>query len=82
MLYAAVVAWVRRVRTASGATAVQVAEYVGGRRRIVAHVGSAHTEGELGLLLEQAHAMLTDAAQGVLDLGVERNCQDLWIGVS
>jgi hypothetical protein len=71
VLYAAVVAWVRRVRTASGATAVQVAEYVGGRRRIVAHVGSAHTEGELGLLLEQAHAMLTDAAQGVLDLGVE-----------
>lgn len=71
MVYAAVVAWVRRIRTASGATAVQVAEYVRGRRRIVAHVGSAHTEAELGVLLEQAHAMLTNAAQGVLDLGVE-----------
>jgi hypothetical protein len=65
------VAWVRRVRTASGATAVQIAEYVDGRRRIVRHVGSAHTEAELGLLLEDARGMLADAAQGELDLGVE-----------
>ena len=64
-------AWVRRVRTASGATAVQIAEYVDGRRRIVAHVGSAHTEAELGLLLERARGMLTNAGQDELDLGVE-----------
>lgn len=64
-------AWVRRVRTASGATAVQIAEYIDGRRRIVAHVGSAHTEAELGLLLERARGMLADPAQGVFDLGVE-----------
>ena len=31
MLYARVVAWIRRVRTASGATAVQIAAYVRGR---------------------------------------------------
>lgn len=49
---------------------MQIAEYVDGRRRIVAHVGSAHTEAELGLLLERARAMLGDAAQGELDLGV------------
>jgi hypothetical protein len=66
-----VVAWVRRVRTASGATAVQIAEYVDGRRRIVAHLGSAHTEAELGLLLEQARGMLVAEGQGALDLGVE-----------
>jgi Transposase DDE domain len=65
------VAWVRRVRTASGATAVQIAEYVDGRRRIVAHVGSAHTESELGLLLERARGLLIDADQVELDLGVE-----------
>ena len=64
-------AWVRRVRTASGATAVQVAEYVDGHRRIVAHVGSAHTEAELGLLLEQARGLLGNADQGEFDLGVE-----------
>jgi hypothetical protein len=65
------VAWARRVRTASGATAVQIAEYVNGRRRIVSHLGSARTEAELGLLLERARALLADAGQGEFDLGVE-----------
>jgi hypothetical protein len=65
------VAWIRRVRTASGATAVQVAESVAGQRRIVAHVGSAHTEAELGLLLEAARRLLDDPDQGSFDLGVE-----------
>ena len=64
-------AFIRRVRTASGATAVQIAEYVLGRQRIVEHVGSAHTEAELGVLLERARQLLGDPAQGALDLGVE-----------
>ena len=64
-------AFIRRVPTASGATAVQIAEYSGGRQRIVAHVGSAHTEAELGLLLERARGLLADPAQESLDLGVE-----------
>ena len=64
-------AWIRRVRTASGATAVQIAEYDGGQRKIVAHVGSAHTEAELGILLERAREMLADPAQGSFDLGIE-----------
>lgn len=59
------------MRTASGATAVQIAESVGGRRRIVAHVGSAHTEAELGQLLVRARELLDDAAQTRFDLGVE-----------
>ena len=63
-------AWVRRVRTASGSTAVQIAESVAGRRRIVRHVGSAHDEAELGLLMEEAHRLLEDDRQGVLDLGI------------
>jgi hypothetical protein len=65
------VAWIRRVRTASGATAVQIAEYSGGRRRIVAHVGSAQTEAELGLLVQQARNLLKDDRQGALELGIE-----------
>ncbi len=64
-------AFVRRVRTASGATAVQIAEYVAGRQRIVAHVGSAHTEAELGVLLERARELLVDPAQGVLEFPVD-----------
>ena len=63
-------AWIRRVRTASGATAVQIAESVAGRRRIVRHVGSARDEAELGLLIDQARQLLVDDGQGVLDLGI------------
>jgi hypothetical protein len=63
-------AWIRRVRTTSGATAVQIAEFVDGRRRIVRHVGSAHDEVALGFLIEQAHQLLVDDRQGELDLGL------------
>jgi hypothetical protein len=49
---------------------VQIAESVDGRRRIVRHVGSARDEAELGLLIEEAHRLLTDDRQGVLDLGI------------
>lgn len=62
--------WIRRVRTASGATAVQIAESVSGRRRIVRHVGSAGDEAELGLLIEEAQRLLADDAQRELDLGI------------
>lgn len=66
-------AFIRRVRTGSGATAVQIAEYVSGRRqRIVAHLGSAHSEVELGLLMARAQGMRDDAAQGELDLGLAK----------
>lgn len=62
--------WIRRVRTASGATAVQIAESVDGRRRIVRHVGSARDDAELGLLIEEARRLLADDTQGELDLGI------------
>lgn len=62
-------AWIRRVRTKSGATAVQIAESVGERRRIVRHLGSARDEAELGLLIAQAEELLADDRQGTLDLG-------------
>ena len=63
--------FIRRVRTASGATAVQIAQYVAGRQRIVAHVGSAHSDAELGVLMERAEELLDDPGQGSFDLGVE-----------
>ncbi len=67
-------AFIRRVRTGSGATAVQVAEYVsGGGQRILKHVGSAHTAAELGVLMERAREFLADRGQGVLDLGIEES---------
>ena len=47
-------AYVRKVRTASGAVAVQVVRKHRGQRTILAHVGSAHTDAQLGILLERA----------------------------
>ena len=62
-------AFVRRVRTGSGATAVQIVEYAGrGRQRIVAHVGSAHSEAELGVLMARARELLQDPGQLALDI--------------
>ncbi len=64
------VVYVRRVRTASWASVVKIAAYVRGRQQIVEHVGSAHTEAELGVLLERARAA-SGPALGALDFGVE-----------
>ena len=60
---------VRKVRTASGAPAVQVERKHRGRRAIVAHVGSAHTDAELVVLHERAR-LLAQGDQGMLDLDV------------
>jgi hypothetical protein len=45
---------VRKTKTASEATAVQVVRNVGKRREIVRHVGSSHNEVELATLLTEA----------------------------
>lgn len=58
-------AYVRKVRTASGAVAVQVARKDRGRVVIVAHVGSAHTDAELGILLDQAKAIVIGEQQAL-----------------
>jgi hypothetical protein len=63
------VAYVRKVRTASGAVAVQVARKHRGQRTILAHVGSAHTDAQLGILLEQARRIVAQD-QGALDIDV------------
>lgn len=59
----------RKVRTMSGAVAVQVMQKVDGRDVLVEHVGSAHTDVELGILLERARK-ITAAGQEVLDFDV------------
>jgi hypothetical protein len=65
-----VAAYIRKVRTASGATAVQIAFKQGGRRTIVEHVGSAHTESELAALMQLARGQL-HVGQEELDLGLD-----------
>jgi len=46
----------RKTRTASGATAVQVVRHVGKRRVVVKHIGSAHDEDTLAILLSEAES--------------------------
>lgn len=62
------VTFLRKVKTASGATAVQIVEKHRGVRRIVEHLGSAHTEAELEALLRVGQEKL-HPTQATLDLG-------------
>lgn len=59
--------FVRKVRTASGAIAVQIVQKQRGVRTIVEHVGSAHTDEDLALLVEVARTKI-QAGQLAFDL--------------
>lgn len=61
--------FVRKVRTASGAVAVQIAHRAAGRDVIDQHLGSAHTDAELGVLLARAEQIIA-AGQQTLDFDV------------
>ena len=62
--------FLRKVKTASGAVAVQIVEKKHGQRRILEHLGSAHTESELATLIEIGTRKL-NAGQEQLDLGLD-----------
>ncbi len=62
--------FIRRVKTSSGATAVQIVEKRSGVRRIVEHVGSAHDAVELAVLVQVARERL-HAGQQVVDLDLD-----------
>jgi hypothetical protein len=64
------VAYVRTVRTASGATAVQIVHSSHRGSRDIEHIGSAHDEAELEVLKAAARARMA-AGQGELDLGLD-----------
>jgi hypothetical protein len=64
------VAYVRTVKTASGATAVQIVHSSRRGARDIEHIGSAHSEQELELLKAAARQRLA-AGQGELDLGLD-----------
>lgn len=71
--------FLRKVPTASGATAVQIVSKLGCKRRILEHVGSAHTEQELAALMvagRQRMAEITETQQE-LDLGLEQSADSV-----
>lgn len=55
--------FVRKVKTASGATAVQLVDKTGGRYRILEHLGSAHSEVELLALVRAGRDRLNPGQQ-------------------
>jgi hypothetical protein len=68
------VPYVRTVRTASGATAVQVVYSSRRGSRDIQHIGSAHDEAELEVL-QAAARQLVAGGQGELDLGLGPSVQ-------
>ena len=62
--------YVRTVRTASGATAVQIVHSSRRGSRDIEHLGSAHDDAEVELLKAAARQRLS-AGQGELDLGLD-----------
>lgn len=60
----------RKVKTGSGATAVQIVHKTGSRRAGIEHIGSAHTDADLHVLLAAAHRRLA-GEQPELELGLE-----------
>ncbi|MGP5342256.1 hypothetical protein ACTXML_16745 [Glutamicibacter arilaitensis] len=55
--------FIRKVRTASGAVAVQIVDQTGRTTTFVEHVGSANTDVELALLLRSAEQRLHPGQQ-------------------
>ena len=66
--------FLRKVTTASGATAVQVVAKEGRRNKVLEHLGSAHTEAELAALMKAGRDTI-NAGQETLDLGLEQDPQ-------
>ena len=62
--------YLRKVRTRSGATAVQIVEKRHGQRTIVEHLGSARSEAELVVLVEIGIGKLNQG-QDRLDFGCD-----------
>ena len=68
--------FLRKVVTASGATAVQVVAKEGRRNRVVKHVGSAHNEAELAVLMEAGRRELVLLVKASLIWGLK---VEVWV---
>ncbi|WP_047692216.1 IS1634 family transposase [Kocuria sp. ZOR0020] len=65
-------AFVRKVRTGSGATAVQVVQKRHGKLEIIKHVGSGHSPVEVALLVQRGREILQGEQEALdLDIGPE-----------
>ena len=84
MGYNGSMAFIRKVKTTSGATAVQIAYKQKGKIVQIIHMGSAHTEDELNILLALARKHLQadqlelfPEAKSSMRIGIKRSFSDL-----
>lgn len=61
--------FLRKVKTASGATAVQIVEKLGRRNLVGEHLGSAHNDAELAGLPTASRDELVSADQDMVGFG-------------
>ena len=81
-------AFIRKVKTASGATAVQVAHKRYGRISKIEHIGSAHNDEELKFLLSLARQRirgnqrsLFDGPEAAVEIGLQQSCSGLLLEI-
>lgn len=81
-------AFIRKVKTASGATAIQIAHKRYGRISKIEHIGSAHTDEELQLLITLAKQRLIGQQQSLfeipareLEIGLKKSFSGLLLDV-
>ena len=75
-------AFIRRVKTKSGATAVQIAYSAYGKIIKIEHIGSAHNENELGLLVDLANQQLSSRQSSLFESKPVETQIDINISVS
>lgn len=69
------IVFIRKVGTVSGATAVQIAQRVRGRKKVLEHLGSAHSDAELSELLVSARQRMHEG-QAELDVFADASAGD------
>ncbi len=75
-------AFIRKVKTKSGATAVQIAHSAYGKIIKIEHIGSAHNENELGLLVDLANQQLSSRQSSLFESKPVETQIDINISVS
>ena len=68
---------IRTIKTASGATAIQVVQYLKRKTMLVKHIGSAHTPGELKELNDIAQSWIEKHSPQKRLFPVQKACQCL-----
>ena len=68
---------VRKAKTASGASAIQIIKYKNGKRIIIRHIGSAHTDEELSVLIQEAETICEQLCSQLTFFSIMKKPQEI-----